>query len=375
MIRTRHLLLTILLLAFALVRPMLAQTAVPSSPIATPEDATIVPANTNLKDPGTLMALAEKANGLGDPGLKPWHLKVSYDIFDGQDKLTGSGIFEEWWMAKDKWKRTYAGSHYTDTEYHLPGGSAHEGSGLAVPWPEMLIAGKLLKPVTDTLVPSTVSDATHTGQIQLPGPLELNPLPFSKPPLVCVKHSMNRSNGPGDSLGDCFEPGKTALRLSAFSGVIATYNKIGTFQGRFIPLESEISANRHRIVAIHVISLVGMTPSEESVFTPSVPLVPRTKDELLHVQGSVLAGRKISGRNPAYPSSSKMNGEQGLVILGAVINEQGHIENLEVQEAPSKPLGEAAASAVRTWTYEPYLLNGSPTKIDTTINVIYRLGN
>ena len=69
-----------------------------------------------------------------------------------------------------------------------------------------------------------------------------------------------------------------------------------------------------------------------------------------------------------------MNREQGLVILTAVINEQGRIENLQVVEAPSGSPGDAAAAAVRTWKYEPYLRNGAATKVETKINVVYRLG-
>jgi hypothetical protein len=29
--------------------------------------------------------------------------------------------------------------------------------------------------------------------------------------------------------------------------------------------------------------------------------------------------------------------------------------------------------AVRQWTYKPYLLNGDPVEVDTTITVIYTL--
>jgi hypothetical protein len=31
--------------------------------------------------------------------------------------------------------------------------------------------------------------------------------------------------------------------------------------------------------------------------------------------------------------------------------------------------------AVRQWTYKPYLLNGDPIEVETTITVIYTLGD
>jgi periplasmic protein TonB len=37
-------------------------------------------------------------------------------------------------------------------------------------------------------------------------------------------------------------------------------------------------------------------------------------------------------------------------------------------------LRQAALDAVKTWRYKPYLLNGEPVEVDTTVNVIFSLG-
>jgi hypothetical protein len=37
-------------------------------------------------------------------------------------------------------------------------------------------------------------------------------------------------------------------------------------------------------------------------------------------------------------------------------------------------LQQAALDAVRSWTYRPYLLNGEPIEVNTTINVVFTLG-
>jgi protein TonB len=36
-------------------------------------------------------------------------------------------------------------------------------------------------------------------------------------------------------------------------------------------------------------------------------------------------------------------------------------------------LRQAAFDAVRTWRYRPYLLDGQPTEVETTVNVIFSL--
>jgi periplasmic protein TonB len=38
-------------------------------------------------------------------------------------------------------------------------------------------------------------------------------------------------------------------------------------------------------------------------------------------------------------------------------------------------LQQAALDAVKTWQFRPYKLNNEPTDVETTFNVIFRLGN
>jgi protein TonB len=37
-------------------------------------------------------------------------------------------------------------------------------------------------------------------------------------------------------------------------------------------------------------------------------------------------------------------------------------------------LQQAALDAVSTWRYRPYLLDGQPVEVETTVEVIFRLG-
>jgi protein TonB len=38
-------------------------------------------------------------------------------------------------------------------------------------------------------------------------------------------------------------------------------------------------------------------------------------------------------------------------------------------------LRQAAIDAVQQWRYRPYLLNGQPVEVETTINVVFNLGS
>jgi protein TonB len=60
--------------------------------------------------------------------------------------------------------------------------------------------------------------------------------------------------------------------------------------------------------------------------------------------------------------------------MEAVISKAGRIESLHAISGPQM-LRTAALTAVEAARYRPYLLNGEPTEVQTTITVIFQLGS
>jgi protein TonB len=60
------------------------------------------------------------------------------------------------------------------------------------------------------------------------------------------------------------------------------------------------------------------------------------------------------------------------VVLEATISKSGSIENLRVVSGQAM-LRQAALDAVSQWRYRPYLLNGEPVAVETTVNVVFNL--
>jgi periplasmic protein TonB len=75
-----------------------------------------------------------------------------------------------------------------------------------------------------------------------------------------------------------------------------------------------------------------------------------------------------------YPQIAKAAHVEGSVVVGAVISKTGSIESLHVVSGPPM-LQTAAINAIRAARYRPFLLNGEPTEVQTTITVNFRLGN
>lgn len=104
------------------------------------------------------------------------------------------------------------------------------------------------------------------------------------------------------------------------------------------------------------------------------PTVVRPKaPNSLSVSSGVMAGNLLVKTLPQYPAIPKSAHIQGTVVLQATISKSGSIKNLRVIGGPPM-LQQAAMDAVRSWRYRPYLLNGEPVEVETTINVVFHLG-
>jgi TonB family protein len=92
----------------------------------------------------------------------------------------------------------------------------------------------------------------------------------------------------------------------------------------------------------------------------------------IHVSSHVMQTNIVSKVNPIYPPDAKTAHVQGAVVLDVIISKDGTVQALRVIRGPDE-LRTSALNAVRQWIFEPYLLNGEPTEVETTITINYQL--
>jgi TonB family protein len=109
------------------------------------------------------------------------------------------------------------------------------------------------------------------------------------------------------------------------------------------------------------------------VSIPSTALQESSKPKTVRMSGGVAAGMIKSKVQPVYPAEAKAAGIQGSVVLHAIIGTDGKIQSLNVLSGPPE-LTQSAMDAVSQWVYKPYLINGEPTSVETTITVNYSFG-
>ena len=104
---------------------------------------------------------------------------------------------------------------------------------------------------------------------------------------------------------------------------------------------------------------------------PPPPPAPVARDPV-RVGGELKAPALIDRVEPEYPPLAVRAQVQGVVILEAVVDGQGHVEDVRVLR--SIPLlDNAAIAAVRQWRYSPLLLNGQPERFVLTVTVSFRV--
>jgi len=325
---------------------LMAQTATPSTPMP--------------KDPAAILQLAQEENNIDMDGLKPWHLKATFQVFDEKGKPTETATLDEIWVGVKRQKRTWSSPSFNQVEIVNESGRFRSGDKNEVPM--------LLEEARRTMVHPmpTVGEIAGTQ-------LDLQKKRFGKVDLNCVMLSQPIKGVTHAPLGlfptYCFDIDRPTYRVG-FEYGDTTYvtNQIGTFLGRSVAVKDGVSVKSVKRVE-GTVDFLGSIPEPEDQTFAAPPEAMDISSKAVAISPGVAAGYRLNGADPIYPQAAKEAHIQGTVIMRAIIGRDGRIHALRVQSANDADLAISAIIAVRGWTYKPYLLNGVPTEVDTMITV------
>jgi len=95
--------------------------------------------------------------------------------------------------------------------------------------------------------------------------------------------------------------------------------------------------------------------------------------EPLRVGGDVKAPVLTSRTEPSYPEAARKARMEGVVILEAIITDQGTVEDVRVLKSVNPLLDASAVRAVQQWKYKPATLGGRAVRVYLTVTVTFRL--
>jgi TonB family protein len=318
------------------------------------------------KEPRAVLDAALPFYDFSSPELKPWHLKANYELYDLKGKPTEQGTWEYWWASpkvyRSNWKRADAEA----TEWSTAEGAVYRKViGSPLRYFERTIEETLLSPLPGRGV-------LDSGRMKL----DLRMLPADKPEFPCVFATLQwvidgKLQAPSSGLPQeyCFEPATMALRIAYSDQLTKQYNHLVKTQGRYLARQVVFSYGKQTLFTVSVDTIEDFNPTDAAFSPPADAILER------HVTTpqDVATGSLVKKTIPVYPLTSRMNHEQGVVVLAAVIGTDGRVHDLEVLASPSSMLSQSAVDAVKTWEYKPYLLNGQPFEVETIVNVTYSL--
>jgi|SRR5258707_770721 len=92
----------------------------------------------------------------------------------------------------------------------------------------------------------------------------------------------------------------------------------------------------------------------------------------MRVTSTVAHGLLLKKIEPVYPQQAEDSHIQGMVILHVIIDTTGNVIFVKYVAGP-RELYESAADSVRQWKYRPYLKDGQPIEMDSTVEIKYQL--
>lgn len=113
--------------------------------------------------------------------------------------------------------------------------------------------------------------------------------------------------------------------------------------------------------------VVGGLPEAPAPPPPPAPTRP------VRIGGQIDAPALVHRVEPYYPSFAVSARIQGVVILEAIVDDEGQVAEVRVLRSVNRVLDIEAERAVRQWRYSPLVLNGQPTPFILTVTLSFHL--
>ncbi|RPI57509.1 MAG: energy transducer TonB [Acidobacteria bacterium] len=138
-----------------------------------------------------------------------------------------------------------------------------------------------------------------------------------------------------------------------------------------IGVESGVIFQQGAIETQTLDGIVGGLGSQNAIVEAAPPARPEP-DAPVRTGGAIKPPTRTRYVAPEYPEIARRNRVEGVVMIEAIIDTDGRVENARVLRS-SPLLDSSALAAVRAWEYTPTLLNGKPTAVIMTVTVRFDL--
>lgn len=319
------------------------------------------------QDPKEVLVAAALVNGLDAPGLKPWHILVSYDKFDEDGDNVDSGTYEEYWAGPKQYRLSYSSHDFSQTDVATDKGLYRAG---ADKWP-----GELQMRVRDEFVRPMFREMDL-----LYGKPEKKMLDFGNVQLPCVM--LRRSDTVTQIVSEsalatfCFEPDSLMLRYSKGGMTASTvldqtvYDKIVKFQGQYVARDVQVKRVGKLFLKLQLEKLELITQLGTADFAPPKDSVAVAEQRIVLDPRMLELDYLLHREWTQYPRSLYAHG--GRALMKFVIGKDGHVTEARfVDGTPEmkKPLEQA----IKKYVYRPFIVRGEPVEVEVTQEYFFKV--
>jgi TonB family protein len=309
------------------------------------------------------LRIALDNNSLQSPGIRPWHWKMDVTLYDADGKNPKPGSIEAWY-AEGKMRSVLTLDGVQLTTLRL-GDQLYRSEGDAEKFvPLEIVFMQALNPIPDGFLDPSVK-------------LKLSSSKSAKIALDCVQPSFTLPQADTFStdspLSYCFLAGTDHFVVSYQASQTAIARvRVGNFQSKQVPIAIQISSLGHKRVELTTTTLETFTPGADDFALQ--PVLHSLDTPVEFRPSDVFFGLLLVGDAPHYPVTAKSRHAEGAAKFDVVIGTDGKIISKSLSNKVDPDLAEAARQALTHWIYRPYLVNGIPVKVKTTITINFTMG-
>ncbi|HMG87906.1 MAG TPA: hypothetical protein VK574_19385 [Terracidiphilus sp.] len=311
-----------------------------------------------------VMEAGVKANALAGDDLKPWHMKVDFQVIPLGAKKPVNGTMEEWHLGPSRWARTFKSpeQRLTGSQWSVAETEQYQSKPNKVGFDHRLLVLRVARPVIDPLY--------QTANIKPEYEMDVKRVTTTGVKLNCVsvidpQRYADQANPDWLFPTMCFDS-EYHLRLTAASDTTVQFEDLQPFEGQMVARDVKVVFNGALIAEMKVTLLESLGEASGDLVKPAKDSIPepytiepgRPKPVSIHEVGASV---------PIQPNGFPFRGSFPIPIT---IHKDGTVKARNEDTSPwSQELKDALVRAIDKWKYKPYLVNGQP--VDVAWTVVY----
>lgn len=235
------------------------------------QSGVLVPAPPGPKTALDWFRRADSLTNIRMPGSAPFHMRVTFHAYPGIDFappgkstiVTGDGVYEEWWVSPERWRREITLGTYHAVEVRADGVRRFQASSDYEPSRVLMLLRALLYPIPRYLVEPELEDKSTKPLVGRPSTWKTRHLTAGG--LAYTELTFRADAPPSFSYVATYDllPSGLPVRLISQSGLVTTWQDQGGFGGKAVPAHFAVRAlGRDLVTASVTIESPGAAEAE-----------------------------------------------------------------------------------------------------------------